>query len=115
MSERESKETSQVKDYPAYGEPPQRPETDSRWGRNIAPTLVFAIPFTMVFQFMQKWVPHLAISIGFFIGGLASFGVGGPRARHNGFGRYLVLYLLMSAGISILAFALQTLVSALFI
>ena len=47
MSEQDFDEASPGRDYPAYGEPPRRPEIDSSWDRYIAPTLVFVIPYTL--------------------------------------------------------------------
>jgi hypothetical protein len=114
VSERESKEASQIGDHPAYGEAPRLPEAGS-WDRTIVPTLWFIIPYTLVWQIMQKWLPwYLAVGIGCFVGGLVAFPFRGPRRRHYRFGKYLVFYLFVSAGFSLVAFAMEALWSVLF-
>jgi hypothetical protein len=115
VSEQDFDEASPGRDYPAYGEPPRRPEIDSSWDRYIAPTLVFVIPYTLAWRITQKWLPwYLAAGIGCFVGQMVAFGFRGPRWRYSGFTKYLAFSLFGSAGVSMAAFALDALVSALF-
>lgn len=117
MSDLEPKEASQLGDHPAYGEAPSRIEARSRnYDRESA--LWFIVPCSLLMGIFSKWLPWLpwyqAVGISFFVAGLVGFRHRGPRLRQYGFGRYLIYYLFVSAGFSLLAFAIEALVSALF-
>jgi hypothetical protein len=113
VSELESKEASQVKDYPAYGEPPQRPDPNS-WERNIVATLSFVIPYTLTAQIAREWLPfYLAVGIGCIVGGLASFRFRQGRLSRYGFGKWVGFYLLVATGLSLVCLALENVVRVL--
>jgi hypothetical protein len=113
VSELEFNDTSQVGEHPSYGEAPQPPKLNM-WDRTILPTLSFVIPFILVSKLMEIWFPwHFAIGIGCFVGGLVRFRFCDPRPN-LGFSKSVVFYsvvfyLVMSAGIALLAFAVKNL------
>ncbi|HXI93105.1 MAG TPA: hypothetical protein VNO24_24120 [Blastocatellia bacterium] len=115
MSQAESKEPSQLGDHPAYGEAPRLPEADS-WERRILPMLWFTIPYGLLLGIFRTWLPwfawYQAVGISCFAAGLVAFRARYPRLRRYGFGKYLIYYLVVSAGFSILTFAMEALVSA---
>ena len=101
---------------PAYGEGPTPPKAD--WFERRAPMLAFIIPYGLLVGIFRKWLPWLpwyqAVGIACFVAGLISFRFRGPHLRHYGFSKYLIYYLLVSAVFSIVAFAMEALVSAFF-
>ncbi|HXI90552.1 MAG TPA: hypothetical protein VNO24_11110, partial [Blastocatellia bacterium] len=102
MTEVESKEPSQLGDHPAYGEAPRLPEADS-WERRILPMLKSIIPFNVLLPILKEWLPfHFAVGVSCFVAGLVAFRARYPRLRRYGFGKYLIYYLVVSAGFSIL-------------
>ena len=114
MSEPVSKQTNHESSRPAYGEVSSQSLTDPT-DRTRESMLWFIILYSLLVGIFRKWLPWLpwyqAVGIGCFIVGLVTFRFRGPRLRHYGFGKYLIYYLLVSAGFSIAAFAMEALVS----
>jgi len=76
---------------------------------------IMSFSFVVVVTILRKWLPwYQAMAIGCFVAGLVAFRVRGLRLRRYGFGKYLIYLLFVSAGFSILSFAMEALVSALF-
>ena len=117
MSDPDSKETNYGTTRPAYGEAPGHslPNTEDR---NTVAMLWFIIPCSLLVHIFGKYLPWLpwykALGISCFVAALIAFKFRGPSLRHYGFFKYLGFYLLLSAGASIVAFAMDTIVSALF-
>lgn len=113
VSEPDFKQTSHESSTPAYGAVSSQAVADPRDGSR-EPTLWVM----MLFGGCRTWLPslpwYLAAGISFFAVGLIAFQFRRPRLRRFGFGKYLVYYLYLSAGLSIVAFAADALVSALF-
>jgi hypothetical protein len=77
--------------------------------------LWFIIPFNVLVTILREWLPwHFAMRMSCLVAGLVAFRVRGLHLRNYGFGKYLIYVLFVSAGFSILAFAMEALVSALF-
>jgi hypothetical protein len=113
VSEADSKQSSDESNRPAYGEGPKQLGPD--WLVRMVPMLWFIIPYTLVWHTLSKWLPfYQAVGIGCFVGQLVAFRARQGRLRRYGVGKYLAFSLLLSGVLSMLALALDVLLSRLF-